>query len=92
MHECEKKGLAKIAIRKRMKGRGLFFERKKRAICKCMKRKKRDANEQRVLRPRDGCDANEERRGLEQLSGGDFDWQTRGRIARKYIACQLLSG
>jgi hypothetical protein len=51
MHECEKKGLAKIAIRKRMKGRGLFFERKKGAICKCMKRKKRDANEQRDFGP-----------------------------------------
>jgi len=54
-----------------------------------MKKKEKDANEQRVLRPRDGCDANEERGGLEAVKRRDFDWQTRGRIARKYIACQF---
>jgi hypothetical protein len=37
MHECQKKGLAKRAIRKRMKTKGLFLARKKGAICKCMK-------------------------------------------------------
>src|SRR5882672_6382250 len=37
MQECQKKGLAKREIRKRMKTKGLFFARKKGAICKCMK-------------------------------------------------------
>jgi hypothetical protein len=37
MHECQKKGLAKRAIRKSMKTKGLFFAKKEGAICKCMK-------------------------------------------------------
>jgi len=28
MHECQKKGIAKRAIRKRMKTKGLFFAKK----------------------------------------------------------------
>ena len=42
MYECQKKGFAKRAIRKRMKIKRLFYTRKKGAICKCMKRKNDD--------------------------------------------------
>jgi hypothetical protein len=42
MHEYQKKGLAKRAIRKRMKAKSLFFARKRGAIHKCMKRKNQD--------------------------------------------------
>src|SRR3989454_10546966 len=81
MHECQKKGLAKRAIRKRMKTKGLFLARKKGAICKCMKIQERG---NRVGR----------RNGIGGGFGLDFETQcgrTRGRGALKYNAGQIIS-
>jgi len=54
MHECQKKGLAKRAIRKRMKTKSLFFMRKRGAIHKCVKRKNGDGGGYRGVNPKMG--------------------------------------
>ena len=82
MHECQKKGLAKRAIRKRMKIKSLFFMRKRGAIHKCMKRKNGDSGGYRGVNPK---------MGIVDRHPAVFVRAERGRSAKILIGTSRLS-